>query len=276
MLGISQPAIHRSLGLLEDSCGATLLQKSRIGTRLTDAGEALLHEVKLAMAQARALESEIAAWRGEIRGRVIVGVLPLSAMLVLPQAIDAFIGRHSKIEITVVDGTYESLTQQLRSADIDLILGALRAEPLADVRQEILFEEELAVIARPGHPCFARRGLTLAQLQDWRWLVPLPGTPAGLALDAAFEARGLARPARGLQATSPLFTRALVARSDRLAIASRGEALEEERAGRLRIVPVALPDTRRRIGVAVRGLGEPSPEIAELLRALREAAASQV
>lgn len=269
-LGMSQPSVHRALRKLEDLAGVMLLLKSVRGSRLNEAGEALLRRVKLAFAEARAMESDIAAWRGQIRGRVVIGTLPLSVTLFLPKAIDAVQRQHAGLEITVVDGTYESLVRQLRSADVDVIVGALRPPP-PEVRQELLFEEPLAVIARPGHPCLKRRALKLADLLAWPWVMPPQGTPANTALHKAFAARGLDAPHDALQANNAVFTRALVGLTDRLALTSLSQALADERDGSFRLVPVALPDTTRRIGVALRDGVEPSPDLAAVLEAMRQA-----
>lgn len=274
-MALSQPAVHRSLRALEHLAGAPLFLKSVRGTRATESGEALLRRVKLALAEARALEAEVDAWRGTIRGRVVVGALPLTVSLLLPGAIEALLERHPEVAVTVVDGTYESLMRQLRSADVDLLVGALRPGAPADVLQVPLLEEDLVVVARPDHPCFARRGVAPKDLLRWPWILPLPDTPAHAALRRAFEAFGLPLPAGALRANSPGFTRATIAGTDRLALASRGPASLEERAGRLRIVPVALPGTRRPIGLTVRAIGEPSPELAALIARLREAASAR-
>lgn len=271
-LAISQPAVHRSLRALEHLCSATLFQKSTRGTRLTEAGEALLRRTKLAFAEARALEGDIAAWRGQLRGRLVVGALPLSVAMVLPQAADAVLRRHPEVEIAIVDGTYESLLQQLCSADVDLIVGALRADPGSDeVRQETLFTDDLAVVARAGHPCLVQPGASLASLLHWDWVVPLDDTPASAALARVFAAQGLAAPRGALQASSPAMTRALVMQTGRLALASRGQARGEDAGGRLKIVPVPLPGTTRQIGIILRSEGEPSPDLRVLLDELRAA-----
>jgi DNA-binding transcriptional LysR family regulator len=258
--------------VLQDLVGVMLLQTSPRGSRLSEGGEAMLRRVKLAMAEARALDGEVGAWRGEIRGRVVVGALPLSVPQVLPQAVDALMQHHPDVAMTVVDGTYDALIRQLRNADIDVILGALRPGAPPEVKQEILFEEELVVISRPDHPCLRRGDLTLADLHEWKWVVPLPGTPAATALEQAFALHGLNPPGEALQATGALFTRALVARTDFLALASSGQALEDERAGLLRVVPVGLPGMARAIGFAVRNVGDPSPDVAALLQELRSSA----
>lgn len=274
-LGITQPAVHRALRTLEHLCGAALFQTSPRGARLTESGEALLRRVKLAFAEARALEGDIAAWRGELRGRIVVGALPLSVGLVLPQAVDAVLRRHPEIEISIVDGTYESLMRQLRSADVDLIIGALRTSTGSDeVRQEILFDDDLAVVARADHPCLKQPKLNLRELLQWQWVVPLAGTPASAALARVFAAHGLAPPAAALQASSPAMTRALVLQTGRLALGSRGQALDDHRRDRVRVVPVALPGTTRPIGLALRGQGEPAPDLRVLLDELRAVAGS--
>ncbi|HET9822050.1 MAG TPA: LysR family transcriptional regulator [Burkholderiaceae bacterium] len=271
-LGLSQPAVHRALRTLEHLCDASLFQTSPRGARLTEAGEVLLQRVKLALAEARSFEAELAAWRGELRGRLVVGVLPLSAGLVLPQAVDALLRRHPDVQIALVDGTYESLARQLRQADVDLIVGALRPDGEAGLRQEVLFDDDLAVVARADHPCLKQPRLALRDLLAWPWVVPLAGTPASAALARVFEAAGLDPPAGVLQASSPAMTRALVLQTGRLALGSHGEAMGEHRRERLRVVPVPLTGTTRRIGLLWRLDGEPSPGLRVLVDELRSAA----
>jgi LysR family transcriptional regulator, regulator for genes of the gallate degradation pathway len=271
-LGVSQPAVHRSLRALEHLAGVELLHRSVRGTRLTDGGEALLLRAKLAFAEARAMESDLAAWRGEIRGRVVVGALPLSVTLFLPQAVHAVRSRHPEIQVTVVDGTYESLMRQLHHADVDAIVGALRPAP-AGVGQELLFQDDLAVMARAGHPCFGQVPPRLCDLLQWEWVVPLAGTPASAALRRAFASEGLEPPSDALQSNNAPFTRTLLRDTDRLALTSYGQALEDEHTGLFRRVPVTLPGTTRPIGLAVRDIGTPSSDLAVVLQALRDATA---
>lgn len=272
-LHITQPAVHRALRMLEHLCAASLFQTSPRGARLTESGEALLRRVKLAFAEARALEADIAAWRGELRGRIVVGVLPLSVGLVLPQAVDSVLKRHPDIEIAIVDGTYDSLLRQLRSADVDLIVGALRPDGGSDeLRQETLFEDDLAVVTCADHPCLQQARLGLQDLLNWPWVVPLAGTPASAALARVFESQGLAPPMAALQASSPAMTRELVLQTGRLALGSRGQALDDHRRDRVRVVPVALSGTTRPIGLALRSQGEPSPDLRVLLDELRAVA----
>ena len=272
-LGLSQPAVHAALQGLETSLGLQLFYKLTFGTRLTPAGEALLRRVKLALAEVRGMDSDISAWRGEIRGRVVVGVLPLSVSIFLPRAVAMLADSHPDIEVSIVDGTYESLMQHLLSAEIDAIAGALRADaPEDEVRQRHLFDDDLVVIACAGHPALQQKRLALADLLQWPWVAPLPGTPADRAMVQLFRSQGLAPPQDSLCASSPTMTLAFVLQTGRLALASRGQALQDNHGGQLAILPIALPATRRRIGLATRALSTPSQDLELFLQACAQAA----
>lgn len=261
-LGVSQPAIHTALRDLEQLLNIRLFFKLTSGTRLTPAGEAVLRRAKLAVAEISAMEQDIAGWTGERRGRVVVGMLPLSTSIFLPKAITALQRRYPDMEVQVVDGTYESLMQQLLCADIDAIAGALRKEtPLHEVRQIHFFDDELVVIAGHRHPCLQSSAITLADLLQWPWVTPLPGTPADNAVENAFRQVGLPSPRRQLRANSPSMTRSLVAQGELLALASRGESLVDNHGGQVRIVPVKLPTARRKIGMTIRTMGQPTQEL---------------
>jgi len=270
VLEVTQPAVHQALQALERLAGVRLFHRLATGTRLTPAGEALLRRVKLALAEIEAMTGDLGAGSG----RLVVGVLPLSVAIFLPAAVDALLARHPGLAVEIVDGPYERLADQLLGADIDVIAGALRTDaPTDELRLDVLFDDELVVLARAGHPCLARGDLALVDLLQWDWVAPLADTPAERALDRAFAACDAPPPSRRLRAGSPASTLALVARSARLALASRGEAEAAARdGGALRIVPVPLPGTAHPIGLATRAVGLPSRELAAFVEACRVAA----
>ncbi|MEN2433729.1 MULTISPECIES: LysR family transcriptional regulator [Comamonas] len=270
-IGVTQPSIHAALQGLEASLGLQLFYKLTFGTRLTPSGEALLRRVKLALAEIRDMESDISAWHGQIKGRVVVGVLPLSVGIFLPAAVDRLSSSHPDIEISIVDGTYESLMQGLMSADIDVIAGALRAQvPEDEVQQLELFDDDLVVVAPSDHDSLQREHLTLEDLLQWQWVTPLPNTPADSAMVRLFRSHGLEPPRSNLRASSPTMTLAFVLQTGRLALASRGQAMRDNHGGLLSILPVELPSTRRGIGLAIRAQGTASQNLDLFIRACHQ------
>lgn len=270
-MGKSQPTIHRNLLDLEHLVGVALFQRTHTGTRLTDSGEALLRGVKLAFAEIAIAEDELAAFGGRLQGSLTVAALPLSTGFLLPRVLNRFLSQHPHLRVTVVDGTYDALIQQLRCADVDMIVGALRLNSApSDIAQEVLFNESLSVIARAQHPCImSQLPNGLKDLLRYPWIVPLPGTPARAVFEQTFRIEGIDSPKTQLQVNSPSVVRTLLSNSDRLALWSPHEVDAELRTGQLVRIPVILREASRSIGVATRRDGLLSPGSTALLAELR-------
>ncbi len=276
-LGRSQPTVHRNLAELEHLAGVVLFNRTAFGTRLTEAGETLLCGVKRALASLAVAHEELAPFGGRPTAQVRIGALPLSIGVLVPQAVDRLLSACPHLQVTIVDGTYDALVQQLRRAEIDLIVGALR--PLGaprDMVQEPLFQDRLMLVARAGHPCLAQPPRCLAELVDHAWIVPLPQTPARLVFERLFQSADLPLPAARLQVNSPAMVRTLLLGSDRLALLSPLQIEAELRSGQLAVVPLPGLDASRTIGASTRLGGSLSPAVLALLDELRAVAGQLV
>ncbi|MEY4737371.1 MAG: hypothetical protein RL302_1690 [Pseudomonadota bacterium] len=272
-LGVSQSAVHQSLAQLEHMAGVSLFRRARSGLRLDDAGEAVLLAVQLALAELRQAVDEWAASDGRLQGRLVVGTLPFSTTMLLSPAVECLLATQVDVRVVIVDGTFDTLVQQLRRAEVDYIVGALRSTPpSADVTQEVLFKDRLAVMVRGGHPLALRRKLTWATLRDAQWVMPMPGTPAEVAFQQMVDASGLQSPTDQLRANSALMTLALLADSDRLALMSPRQVAREIAAGQLVELPLNVQHADRHIGVLWRADYLPTPAAAQLLEAIRQVA----
>lgn len=273
VLGISQPALHQTRAQLEHMAGGALFDRARSGLRLNPRGQALWQATRWALAELRQAEEELAALStGEVRGAVVVGTLPFSTGLFLPRAVEAALSAHPGLQVTVIDGVYDALITQLRHAEIDLIVGALRpAPPSPDLQQDTLFLDQLAVVVRAGHPLLRRPRVRLADVQQADWIRPMSGSPAEAAFEAAFEAEGLAVPTAMLRVNSALMMEALLAGSDRLAMMSSRQMARQMSAGQLAVLPIALRHAPRRIGVTTRLDYQPAPAAQTLMQAIHQA-----
>lgn len=277
MLQVTQPALNRTLRQLEELAAVDLFVRSGRGTRLTETGEVLLRHAKLALAEIRVATEELASMRGRLNGRLVVGALPLSSGYLVPAAVGRTLKAHPDLSISIIDGTYATLSYGLRCAEVNVIVGALRAddqEPYA--LHEPLFADSLNVVARAHHPVLRRGALTgLHELRDEPWVLPLAGTPSRMAFERAFRAEGVEPPQVAVEANSPSIVRALLLSSDRLALLSTRQVQQELQQGILTVlpVPVSLQDTQRSIGLAYLRDSDPSPAMAAFLAALRQTVA---
>jgi LysR family transcriptional regulator of gallate degradation len=277
LLQVSQPALNRHLHQLEQLAEAALFVRSGRGTSLTEAGEALLRHAKLALAEIRIAGEEVASMQGHLNGRLVIGALPLSSGYLIPRAVDQTLRDHPGLNISIIDGTYATLSHGLRGAEVNVIVGALRTdeqEPYA--LHEALFNDSLSVVARAHHPVLARGSLGgLRDLVAENWVMPLAGTPSRAAFERAFRAEHVAPPNASVEGNSPAILRALLLSSNRLALLSRRQVQQELQQGILEVVPVEVRETERPIGLVVLRDSEPSPAALAFIAALRQAAAQE-
>ena len=252
-LGVTQPAVSMAVRQMEDSVGTALFERTAGGMIPTEAGALLALRLKRALAEIRHAAADIAALRGITQGTVTVGALPLSRTRLLPESIAGLVGKHPGLRVATVEGSFETLAASLRAGDLDFILGALRPAGFAsDLVGDPLVDDELAVVARRGHPWSMRKRIPRGGLARARWVLPRARTPNRLLFERALAKRGLP-PADVVVETSDLAVlRGVLVNSDLVTAISPRQLSYELAAGLLTVLPIPLPDTRRVIGITRR------------------------
>lgn len=270
-LGVSQSAVHQSLVQLEHFSGKKLFTRSRLhGLRLTELGAQVVHGCKLFQAELAQADEVLAALTGKVAGQLTIGTLPFSVGPLLPMAVNKLLQALPGVQVTVVDGTYDALIHKLREAEIDLMVGALRADfAIQGLTQETLFVDGLAVVVRAGHPLAARKALSWHDLVDAQWIMPMPHTPAQAVFEQALASGGLPLPTAQLRVNSALMMQSLLMQSDRLAMMSPRQIQGEIQAGLLVVLPLDMPQAARSIGVIRRSGLLLTPAMQTLLEACR-------
>lgn len=272
-LGVSQPAVSSAIRILETGAGIRLFHRHARGVVLSSEGETFVLHVRRALNELRHVQDDLAAARGVIQGSVAIGALPLGRALILPSAIARLSVACPQVRVATDESAYETLVANLRAGDIDLVFGALRQDdPASGLLNEKLMTEELAVIARAGHPLAEARGLTLRQLAGAQWVLPRSNAPARATIDSVFTRQRLKPPQPTVETADLAIIRGLLLSTDMLAVQSAQQLHYECRSGELKILDIALADTRRDIGLIMRAGGTPSPAARVLIDLIREAA----
>ena len=259
-IGISQPAVSMAIRQLEDSIGIRLFERTARGMIPNEAGMALALRLKRALAETRHALADIAALRGVTQGTVTVGALPLGRTRLLPESIAGVVAKHPGLRVATIEGSFETLAASLRAGDIDFILGALRPSDYAsDLSALPLADDALAIVGRHEHPWAQRRRIAPEDLTRARWVLPRVHTPNRTLFERALTDRGLPRPDVVVETSDLAVLRGVLVNSDLLTAISPRQLSYELRAGLLRVLPFALEDTRRVIGVTQRTDSVASP-----------------
>lgn len=275
MLGLAQPTVHRAITQFERAAGRALFERTAHGVVPTRACRMIAQAARLAFSEFDQAEAEMAEFDGREAGRIVIGALPLSRSVVLPEALARFRADRPRYRVTVIDGPYDEMLLSLRRGDIDVMIGALRdLNRLSDVVQERLFLDHLDVLARPGHPLANAAPVPLADLVRNAWAVPRPGTPSRDQFDALFADNDLPLPDSIVECGSILLMRELLARSDLLGCISGQQAAAEMRKGLLVRLETGVHWPGREIGLTYRRTWVPTRPQAQLLDHIRDVAAA--
>jgi len=270
---ISQPSIHRSARELERLLGVALFEKTSFGVTPTRAAEELARRTRLAFAEIEQARAEVHALSGGESGRTVIGALPLARSYLLPAALLEFTQEHPRHGVSIIEGTYEHLLSGLRSGESELLIGALRdPAPAADVVQEHLFDDPLAIIVRAEHPLAGRRRPTAAMLGKFQWIAPRAGSPLRVHFDALLASTGFELPTPPLECNSLAAARAFLLESDRIMLLSSHQIHYEMQAGLLVALPHPAGKVVRPIGLTLRRNWNPTTTQQRLLEILRRSA----
>jgi len=249
-LGVSQPAITKSVRGLENQLHAQLVQRTPHGVTLTTAGRGFLARVRAAQSELRKAQEEVALG-GANAAAVALGLGPVAAVMVAPQVLARFHREVPGASIRAVEGFPPALLPLVRDGTLDIAIGPkldTHLDPALAFRP--LFREDFAVVGRNGHPL--RQARSLAQLVDAHWAAlwksGLPNGP----LDRIFAAAGLPLPRQLVQCESYNLVVSVVARTDMLTLLSRRSLALPLARDSLQVIPLKEQHPQLTVGMFTR------------------------
>jgi len=275
-LGVSQPALSKSIRALERQLGVPLIERGRFGVIATPFGEALRYHGQVVEAEFRHATGEIEALKGAQRGHVIVGCGPTEATRLLPLALSRVQQGRPEVRVTVLYGLNETLMPSVKHGDVDFALSSVPGKAQdPDLLHETLFTESAVVVARADHPLVRVRQITPALLAQQAWVLPRQRELERQAFDDYFRSHGINPPTAWVETTSTVLMKSMVMQSDALTFIPRELFHWEERARQLRALPVSGVEWVRAVGITRRRQGALSPASRFVMECLRSVAEQQ-
>ncbi len=269
-LNISQPTATKLVKDLEMDFGVQLFDRTNRGVLPTLFGEALVRHGKLILAQISHAAQELDDLNDGAGGRVVVGTLLAASAALLPEAIQRIHEQRPNVTVAVREGTNDVLMPALRSGDLDMVVGRLpEYRHRQEVLQEPLYDEQICIVGRRGHPVTGKKSVKFEQLSEIGWILPPQDTTLRRQIDKEFLDRNLDPPAAAVESVSFLTNRYLLTKTDLLGVFPFHVVEEEVASGSLVIIPSRLNLSSGPVGVSYRRQAGLSPAALAFLDTLR-------
>ena len=270
-LGISQPALSNSIAQLERRLGVTVLDRSRRGSEINEFGRILLQGARVLEAVLAQSADQLRLTRLGIEGPLRIGATPSMTLKFMPEFMAALLKSQGALDITLVEGLDDELVGALRAGGLDLVFGTALGSALpGDLVEESLFDDPFAIGVGLKHELRQRKSLTLAELRDYPWVLPGPGSAYRRYVEALFLTAGIPWPQDHVVSNSLQLVESIVALSNRVTIVTRMQVVRHN-FWRLRAIPLRGAG-RRSLSVKWRRMAQLSPlgtRIVELAHSAR-------
>lgn len=248
-LGLSQPALSKSLRRLEDALEVKLFARNARGLELTAEGSLLLARVRDLRLSLRNVAREVSEVSQGRAGHLRIGVGPVVPTSLISTSLAKLLTDAFRLRASVTISDADEIIPALRKGELDLNINLMHAAPPEGLCYVQLYEDEYVVCASKAHRLSGRSQVSLDELSNERWALSESVLPTQQKLYRVFEEHGLPSPQVVLESRSFSLRLHAVASSDLLAYTSRRMVEQTVADGHaVAVLPVQELIWRRQVG----------------------------
>jgi DNA-binding transcriptional LysR family regulator len=267
-VGLTQPAVSRSILELESQLGLKLLDRTTREVVLTEAGASLAARLDRVLDELDQTLQDVSGMASGRRGKVRVASSPTLSAHLMPACIAACARREPDIELVLLDRVQQDVLDSVRGGEVDFGV-VIEPSSADDLQAEAILVDPFVLVVPPGHALARRRAVRWTELAE-RPLVLLDHSSGSRRLiDDALRAHGVVpRVAQQLGHPTTVFRmiEAGIGIGVMPALAAAPQALAP-----LRVLPLA-PRVQRRVMLVHRRNRAPSPLAQRVWRLIADVA----
>lgn len=160
-LHLSQPALSRSIALIEERYGFRIFDRSRTGVVLTSPGAQIVQQTTALLRDARVLDHNLRLHgRGDV-GLVSVGMGPMISSLVLAELGKHIVASRPNVRLKTLIRPTDVLIQSLLADEIEFFIGPGPIDFPPEIETAEIGHQQAAFIVRSAHPLAGRGDIRL-------------------------------------------------------------------------------------------------------------------
>ena len=250
-LGVSQPAVSKAIADMERTLALRLLDRSRNGIAPTAYGRALAKRGVIIFDELKQGVQELEFLADPSVGSLRIGSTESVAAGMLPAIVEQFCRAHPGVQLDVAQTVISTLHfRELRERNIDLLIGRIpTAFTEDDLQTDIVYDDQVVVVAGRQSKWARARNLKLADLNDVRWILPPPDTMPGHLAVELFRNDGAEMPRTPITTLSMHLCCKLVSTGEFVALLPSSIVRFGGRDLALKVLPITLRVQPRPIGI---------------------------
>ncbi len=160
---VTQPSLSMQIKALEEELGVILLDRTRKPVIPTEAGEVVLEQARRTIMAYQNIKESVAELKGEITGKLRLGVIPTISPYLLHKFIPTFVKNFPKVELEICDMVTADIIEALKRDRIDaaLVAGGTCGEGIIE---HDLFDDHFYAYVSPGNSLSARRNIEIEDI----------------------------------------------------------------------------------------------------------------
>lgn len=171
---VTQPSLSMQVKALEEELGVVLLDRSKKPVIPTEAGKAVLEQIRTVLKEFNTIREVVAEMKGETAGKMRLGVIPTIAPYILHKFIPAFAKKYPKVELEIREMVTADIVEALNKDRIDaaIVAGGTCGDGI--VEQE-LFNDRFYIYLSPNHPLIERTNIRIEDIDPSELILLSPG-----------------------------------------------------------------------------------------------------
>ena len=170
-LGTTQPALSRTVAMMEERIGTPLFERSRRPLTPTETGielAALGRNIRSAVERADNLSQQITAGQ---YGIIRVGAPPFMCDHLLSRIIGEFARTRPQVRVTLHGDYFPALVRAMFNHQLDMVIGPFELlERPTGLAIERVLKNRNVIVCRPGHKLTRKKTVTAADLEAATWI----------------------------------------------------------------------------------------------------------
>lgn len=271
-LGLSQPAVSKSLAELEVMLPARLFLRQGRRLALTSEGEVFRRHARDGLARLDAAAAATQTQNGP--ARLSVGLLPTVSTRFFPEVVGRFLQDRESPTLSIETGAHPVLLRKLRDRQIDMMIGRMpQPVEMPGLHFEFLYEEPIIAVIRAGHP---GQGQPIARvLRDFPVILPTRESIIRGTVDAYLAALNLGELVPAVETSTLALGRGLLLATDAVWFISHGVAEAELESGQFATLPLGATYLSGAVGMTRVADQPPGPALTRLMELARHAAVAR-